>query len=144
MVEGANVSVGRGTDTPFDILGAPWMDSRNLAAYLNGREIQGVRFVPVDFKPLSSSFADQVCHGVQIVLIDRQALDPTELGAELAAALWKLYPNVFQLEKTLPLIGARWILQAIEAGKDPRRIVSEWQAPLEQFRTLRSKYLLYP
>jgi len=143
MVEGSNVSVGRGTDTPFELLGAPWMDSRNLSAYLNARDIQGVRFVPIDFKPVSSSFADQACHGVQIVLIDRQALDPTELGVELAAALWKLYPDVFQLEKTLPLIGARWVLKAIEAGKDPRRIVFEWQDALQQFRTLRAKYLLY-
>ncbi|MGD0456636.1 MAG: exo-beta-N-acetylmuramidase NamZ domain-containing protein [Terriglobia bacterium] len=144
MVEGANVSVGRGTDTPFELLGAPWMDSRSLSAYLNARDVQGVRFVPVDFKPLTNSFADRLCHGVQIVLIDRQALDPAELGVELAAALWKLYPDVFQLDKTLPLIGARWVLQAIEAGKDPRRIVFEWQDALEQFRTLRSKYLLYP
>ena len=143
MVEGANVSVGRGTDTPFELLGAPWMDSRNLAAYLNARDIQGVRFVPVDFKPLTNSFADRACHGVQIVLIDRQALDPAELGVELAAALWKLYPDVFQLDKTLPLIGARWVLVAIKAGKDPRRIVYDWQGVLEQFRTLRSKYLLY-
>jgi uncharacterized protein YbbC (DUF1343 family) len=143
MVEGANVSVGRGTDTPFELLGAPWIDSRNLSAYLNARDIQGVRFVPVDFKPSSNSFADTVCHGVQIVLIDRQALDPSELGIELTAALWKLYPEVFQLQKTLPLIGARWILQAIEAGKDPRRIASEWQDALERFRTLRAKYLLY-
>jgi uncharacterized protein YbbC (DUF1343 family)/CubicO group peptidase (beta-lactamase class C family) len=143
MVEGANVSVGRGTDTPFEILGAPWVDSRNLSAYLNAREIQGVRFVPVDFKPLTNSFAGRVCHGVQIVLIDRQALDPAELGVELAAALWKLYPDVFQLEKTLPLIGARWVLEAIKAGKDPRRIAFEWQDALQQFRTLRAKYLLY-
>jgi uncharacterized protein YbbC (DUF1343 family) len=143
MVEGANVSVGRGTDTPFEILGAPWMDSRNLSAYLNAREIQGVRFLPVDFTPSTSSFAGSLCHGVQIVLIDRQALDPAELGVELAAALWKLYPNVFQLEKTVPLIGARWVLEAIEAGKDPRRIASEWQDTLEQFRALRAKYLLY-
>jgi uncharacterized protein YbbC (DUF1343 family)/CubicO group peptidase (beta-lactamase class C family) len=143
MVEGANVSVGRGTDTPFEILGAPWMDSRNLSAYLNAREIQGVRFVPVDFKPSASSFAGHLCHGVQIVLIDRQALDPAALGVELAAALWKLYPGDFQLEKTLPLIGARWVLEAIKAGKDPRRIVYEWQDALEQFRILRAKYLLY-
>ena len=143
MVEGANVSVGRGTDTPFEFLGAPWMDSHTLSAYLNARGIQGVRFLPADFKPSSSSFASQVCHGVQILLIDRQELDPTELGVELAAALWKLYPNVFQLEKTLPLIGARWVLKAIEGGEDPSRVVFEWQEPLEHFRTLRSKYLLY-
>jgi uncharacterized protein YbbC (DUF1343 family)/CubicO group peptidase (beta-lactamase class C family) len=144
MVEGANVSVGRGTDTPFESLGAPWIDSRNLSAYLNARDIQGVRFVPVDFKPLSSSFADRVCHGVQILLLDRQALDSAELGVELAAALWKLYPDVFELDKTLPLVGARWVLQAIEAGKDPRRIAYEWQDALEHFRALRSKFMLYP
>ena len=143
MVEGANVSVGRGTDTPFEVLGAPWIDSRQLSTYLNGRDIQGVRFVPADFKPSSSSFANQVCHGVQFVLLDRQALDPAELGVELAAALWKLYPQVFHLDKTLPLIGARWILKAIEAGEDASQIVSEWQGTLEQFRTLRAKYLLY-
>jgi uncharacterized protein YbbC (DUF1343 family)/CubicO group peptidase (beta-lactamase class C family) len=143
MVEGANVSVGRGTDTPFEILGAPWMDSRKLSAFLNAREIQGVRFVPVDFKPSSSSLAGSLCHGVQIVLIDRQALDPTGLGVELAAALWKLYPQDFQLDKTLPLVGARWVLEAIKAGTDPRRIVYEWQDALQQFRTLRAKYLLY-
>jgi len=144
MVEGANLSVGRGTDTPFEILGAPWIDSRKLSAYLNARDIQGVRFLPVDFKPSSSSFAGSLCHGVQIILIDRQALDPAEFGVELAAALWKLFPHVFQLEKTLPLIGARWVLKAIEAGEDPSRIVSEWQGRLEQFRILRMKYLLYP
>jgi uncharacterized protein YbbC (DUF1343 family) len=143
MVEGANVSVGRGTDTPFEVLGAPWIDSRNLSTYLNERHIQGVRFVPVDFKPSSSSFSGHVCHGVQILLLDRQALDPTAFGVELAAALYKLYPNVFKLDNTLGLIGARWVLKAIEAGDDPRHIVFEWQDALEQFRALRAKYLLY-
>ena len=143
MVEGANVSVGRGTDTPFEVLGAPWIDSRNLSTYLNERHIQGVRFLPADFKPSSSSFAGQVCHGVQILLLDRQALDSPALGVELAAALWKLYPNDFKLDKTLPLVGARWVLDAIKAGKDPRRIVFEWQDALEKFRSLRTKYLLY-
>ena len=143
MVEGANVSVGRGTDTPFEVLGAPWIDSRNLSTYLNERHIQGVRFVPVDFTPSSSSFSGQLCHGVQILLLDRQALDPTAFGVELAATLYKLYPNVFKLDNTLGLIGARWVLKAIEAGEDPRRIVFEWQDALEQFRALRSKYLLY-
>jgi uncharacterized protein YbbC (DUF1343 family) len=143
MVEGANVSVGRGTDTPFEILGAPWIDARNLSTYLNERHIQGVRFVPLDFKPSSSSFAGHICHGVQILLLDRQALDPTAFGVELAAALWKLYPNVFKLDSTLGLIGARWVVKAIAAGEDPRRIVFEWQDALEQFRALRAKYLLY-
>jgi uncharacterized protein YbbC (DUF1343 family)/CubicO group peptidase (beta-lactamase class C family) len=143
MVEGAKVSVGRGTDTPFEILGAPWVVAHDLAAYLNARNIQGVRFLPVDFQPSSSSFANQVCHGVQILLIDRQALDSPAFGLEIVHALWKLYPNAFDVDKTLPLVGARWVLKEITAGVDPRRIVYEWQEPLEQFRTVRSKYLLY-
>jgi uncharacterized protein YbbC (DUF1343 family)/CubicO group peptidase (beta-lactamase class C family) len=144
MIEGANASVGRGTDTPFELLGAPWMDAKKLAAYLNAREIQGVRFLPVDFKPRSDRFEGKVCHGVQIVLLDRQALDAPELGVELAAALWKLFPNDFQIDQTLALVGARWVLRAIQAGEDPRRISYQWQDELEQFRKLREKYLLYP
>jgi len=143
MVEGANVSVGRGTDTPFEVFGAPWVDAKKLSAYLNAREIQGVRFLPMDFRPLSNKFEDQVCHGVQILLLDRQALDPTELGLELASALWKLFPENFRIDDTLPLIGARWVLHSVRAGEDPHRIEYEWQDALEQFRKLRAKYLLY-
>ncbi len=143
MVEGANVSVGRGTDTPFEVLGAPWIDERKLAAYLNDRGVQGVRFIPTDFRPLSSRFQGQVCHGVQIVLLDRQALDSPELGVELASALWTLFPKDFDLDKTLPLIGARWVLDDIRAGQSPGRIVYDWQEPLEKFRKLRAQYLLY-
>jgi len=143
MVEGANLSVGRGTDTPFEVLGAPWIDSRTLSTYLNERHIQGIRFLPADFKPSSSSFAGQVCHGVQLLLLDRQALDSPAMGVELTTALWKLYPNDFKLDKTLPLIGARWVLDGIKSGKDPHRIVFEWQEALQQFRALRTKYLLY-
>jgi uncharacterized protein YbbC (DUF1343 family)/CubicO group peptidase (beta-lactamase class C family) len=143
MVEGANVSVGRGTDTPFEVLGAPWVDAKKLSAYLNAREIQGVRFLPMDFRPLSNKFEGQVCHGVQIVLLDRQALDPTALGLELATGLWKLFPKDFQIDRTLPLVGAHWVLDSLRAGEDPRRIEYEWQEALEQFRKLRAKYLLY-
>ncbi len=143
MVEGANVSVGRGTDTPFELLGAPWIDAGRLAAYLNARGIQGVRFMPVDFTPRNGSFADHVCHGVEIVFLDREALDSPEMGVEIAAALYQLFPKDFQIEKTLPLVGARWVVEAIEAGEDPRRIAYRWQEALEQFRRLREKYLLY-
>jgi len=143
MVEGADVSVGRGTDTPFELLGAPWIDAKKLSAYLNAREIQGVRFLPTDFQPQSNKFEGKVCHGVQIFLLDRQALDPTELGVELASALWTLFPEDFQLDKTLPLIGARWILRSLRTGEDPRRIEYEWQDALGRFRMLRAKYLLY-
>jgi uncharacterized protein YbbC (DUF1343 family)/CubicO group peptidase (beta-lactamase class C family) len=143
MIEGANVSVGRGTDTPFELLGAPWIDGKWLAVYLNSRDIQGVRFLPVDFTPQSSKFAGQVCHGVQIYLVDRQALDPTELGVELASALYQLFPKNFELDKTLPLIGSKWVLDDIRNNFDPTRIEYMWQEPLMKFRKMRAKYLIY-
>ena len=144
MVEGANVSVGRGTDTPFELLGAPWIDARQLATYLNERRIQGVRFVPVDFTPSSGPFAGQVCHGTNIVLLDREALNSPELGVELVAALHHLFADQFQLEKTLPLVGARWVLDDIRKGRDARAIVLHSYEPLEPFRQTRARYLLYP
>lgn len=144
MIEGANVSVGRGTDTPFEVVGAPWMDSTKLAAYLNGRRIQGVRFVPAEFTPASSNFRGQICHGIQIDLVDRDALDSPELGAELASALFRLFPKDFQLDKTLALVGSRAVLDGIRQGRDPRRLAYEWeQNQLQAFRQMRSHYLLY-
>jgi len=143
MVEGANVSVGRGTGTPFELLGAPWINARDLAAYLNNRKIQGVRFLPVDFMPHGSRFERQLCHGVQAILVDRQVLDSPALGVEIASALYRLYPRDFQLDKSLFLVGSYDVLRAIKEGQDPSSIVQNWQSPLADFRNLRSKYLLY-
>jgi len=143
MVEGANVSVGRGTETPFELLGAPWIKAKELSGYLNRRKIQGIRFIPVNFIPKSSRFENQLCHGIQIILTDRQALDSPALGVEIASALHHLYPNDFHIDKTLPLIGSREVLQSIKEGRDPNAIVFDWHASLEQFLKLRSKYLLY-
>jgi len=143
MIERGNVSVGRGTDTPFEVVGAPWIDAKWLAVYLNSRDIQGVRFLPVDFTPKSSKFAGEVCHGVQIYLVDRQALNAVELGVELDSALYQLFPKQFQLAPTLRLIGSKTVLKEIHDNVDPKRIEYLWQAPLMNFRTMRSKYLLY-
>src|SRR5262249_54155500 len=92
MVEGTNVSVGRGTDAPLEGLGAPWIKARELADYLNSRSIAGVRFVPVTFTPSGSAYTGKLCQGVQIFLTDRHELDAPAMGIELAAALHKLYP----------------------------------------------------
>jgi uncharacterized protein YbbC (DUF1343 family) len=143
MVEGANVSVGRGTDSPFEFLGAPWINAKELSMYLNKRKIQGVRFMPADFIPTSSRFKNEVCHGVQIILIDRETLDPTALGIEIIAAVHKLFPKYFHLDKTLDIIKSHRILHAIKENQDPSAIVASWDNKLEQFRKMRSKYLLY-
>jgi uncharacterized protein YbbC (DUF1343 family)/CubicO group peptidase (beta-lactamase class C family) len=144
LLEASGTSVGRGTDTPFELVGAPWLDGRALAAYLNGRKIQGVRFLPMDFKPQSDIFAGQVCHGVQIVLIDRQALEPTEMGVELLAALQKLAPQNFKLDGARLLVGSHKALDSIRAGESPARIWYDWQESLDAFKQLRAQYLLYP
>ncbi len=143
MIEGANISVGRGTDTPFELLGAPWMNAKKLSRYLNSREIQGVRFIPMDFTPRSDVDAGKVCHGVQIFLVDRQALDSPELGVELASALYHLFPDDFDLNRTIGLIGSKWVLDDIRNGVDPKRIEYLWQDQLMKFRRLRKNYLLY-
>jgi uncharacterized protein YbbC (DUF1343 family) len=143
LIEGTNVSVGRGTDTPFEVVGAPWIKSRELAAYLNGRGIQSVRFVPTAFTPSSSNFAGERCEGVNLIILDRNTLDSPELGVELASALHRLYPNDFKLERMADLLVNQAVFEAIEAGEDPRRIAEDWQERLEKFVRLREKYLLY-
>jgi uncharacterized protein YbbC (DUF1343 family) len=143
MVEGANVSVGRGTDSPFELLGAPWIEASELTSYLNNRHIQGVRFMPVEFTPRSGAFENCLCHGVQMVLVDRQILDSPVLGIEIISALHQLYPKDFQLDRTLALIGSREVLQFIKEGEDPNSIAQRWQRPLEEFCKLREKYLFY-
>jgi uncharacterized protein YbbC (DUF1343 family)/CubicO group peptidase (beta-lactamase class C family) len=143
LIEGTNVSVGRGTDTPFEIFGAPWVDGRDLAEYLNARAVSGVRFVPVRFTPTSGPYENQPCNGVNIVLTERNALDAPELGVELASALHRLYFEQFQLERMNQLLVNQSLLEALTKGEDPRRIASEWRPSLEQFQQLRQKYLIY-
>jgi uncharacterized protein YbbC (DUF1343 family) len=142
MVEGANVSVGRGTDTPFELLGAPWMSADELTQYLNKRQIPGVTFRPTHFVPHSNRFKDQPCHGIQIILNDRQCFDSPSLGVEIASALYRLYPKDFEIDKTHELIGSRWLVEAIKES-EPDFIVSKWEESLEEFQKLRARYLLY-
>ena len=143
LIEGTNVSVGRGTDTPFELLGAPWINAHDLAVYLNAREIQGVRFVPVDFTPSSSVYAHQLCHGVNVVLLERSVLDAPELGVELASALHKLYGAQYDMHRLPQLLNNKAVCDAITAGEDPRRIAQDWQKQLDDFQQMRQKYLIY-
>ncbi len=143
LVEGTNVSVGRGTDTPFEVMGAPWVNGPELAACLNARRISGVRFVPIKFTPNASAYSGQACQGVNLVVTERNALDAPELGVELVAALHKLYPQQFHLEKMIDILANPSVYDAISQGQDPRRIAEDWRDPLEQFEQTREKYLIY-
>jgi uncharacterized protein YbbC (DUF1343 family)/CubicO group peptidase (beta-lactamase class C family) len=143
MIESSNISVGRGTDTPFELVGAPWIHAVDLARYLNARDISGVRFIPVQFTPDSSVYAQQRCGGVQIVLSDRNMLDAPELGIEFASALESLYPQSYKVAAVDTLMVSQASLEAIAAGDDPRRVAEQWREGLEKFEALRAKYLLY-
>ena len=143
LVEGTNVSVGRGTETPFELLGAPWIKARELAQYLNARNLSGVRFVPVSFTPNASNYSGQKCEGVNILLSDRNGFDAPELGIELASALHKLYPEQYHMDRMMELVVNQPVYDAIVAGEDPRRIAADWQERLEKFQQMRQKYLIY-
>lgn len=141
--EAANISVGRGTDTPFEQVGAPWIDGVKLADALNTRRIPGVRFYPVEFTPASSVHANALCHGVFIVITDRQAMRPVRVGVEMAAAMTALFPGKLTLDSTARLYGSAAGLARIKAGDDPAAIARSWAAAESRWRLLRAKYLLY-
>jgi uncharacterized protein YbbC (DUF1343 family)/CubicO group peptidase (beta-lactamase class C family) len=143
LIEDSNLSVGRGTDTPFELVGAPWIDPTTLAMALNARAIEGVRFVPVRFTPTSSNYANLSCGGVNIILTVRDGVDAPELGLEIAATLLKLYPNDYKISKIDALLRNKSVLDALVAGKDPRRIAVESQESIDAFKKTRAPYLLY-
>ena len=142
-IEGTNLSVGRGTDTPFEQIGAPWIDSVQLSEALNARRIPGVSFYPVRFTPTASKYVGEECQGVFMIVTDRLALRPVRLGVEIAAMLHKLYGATFELESAVRLFGSKDGLSRIRAGEDPQSIVESWAAGEARWRTLRAKYLLY-
>ncbi|MGA7522846.1 MAG: DUF1343 domain-containing protein, partial [Acidobacteriaceae bacterium] len=145
LIETTNISVGRGTDTPFELVGAPWIEASTLAHFLNHRELPGVRFVPTDFTPEKPyPYGGDLCQGVQILLTDRNVVDTPELGIELTSALHRLYPDQFALDKMNTLLANFKVLNAIAGGDDPHRIAEGWRPGLAQFEQERSAALLYP
>jgi uncharacterized protein YbbC (DUF1343 family)/CubicO group peptidase (beta-lactamase class C family) len=142
-IEYSNVSVGRGTDQPFEQIGAPWIDGRALAEALNARHLPGVRFYPISFTPASSKYAKELCRGVFMVVTNRTALQPVRLGLEMAAALWRLHGDRYQMETTYRLLGSRQSLERVKAGEDPALVAAGWAAAEARWRQTRAKYLLY-
>jgi len=143
MIEYANVSVGRGTDTPFEQIGAPWINGPALSDMLNARKIPGLRFYPVTFTPTAAKFPNEACQGVFIVITDRNLVRATRLGAELAAALIKMSPKDFSMDVNLRLIGSPADIARLKAGDDPAAIAASWSGAEARWRLLRAKYLLY-
>src|SRR6266571_9382496 len=144
LLETTNVSVGRGTDTPFEVVGAPWIDGRKLASYLNGQRLPGVRFIPVRFKPTTSVFKNEECGGVNIVVTDRARLQSVYTGIEVAVALHRLFPSDWRIDGYSRLLVNADALERLKRGDSPEEITASWRAALENFRRVRARALLYP
>jgi uncharacterized protein YbbC (DUF1343 family)/CubicO group peptidase (beta-lactamase class C family) len=143
LLETTNISVGRGTDTPFELIGAPWLDGQKLAEALNRSGLAGVRFVPVKFTPKSSKFANEEGSGVNIVITDRGAFRSVTTGIEIAYQINRLHSGTWKIDDYLRLLANRGALEALKQGKTPSEIVATWQAGLAEFAGIRKKYLLY-
>jgi uncharacterized protein YbbC (DUF1343 family) len=143
LLETTNVSVGRGTDTPFEVVGAPWIDGAKLATYLNARRIAGVRFIPIRFKPTTSVFKTEECGGVNILITDRARFQPVVTGIEIAIALHSLYPSDWKADSYLRLLVNADALERLKRGDSAEELVRSWAKGLEDFRKQRARALLY-
>ena len=144
LLESTNVSVGRGTDTPFEVIGAPWItDPPALAEALEARALPGVRFQPVTFAPSASEYAGQTLGGIRLVVTDRETIRPVKVGLTLATVLRERYPAHFRPAAIQDLLVNRSTLWAFVRGEPLARILSWTEAELAGFLQRRAAHLLY-
>jgi uncharacterized protein YbbC (DUF1343 family) len=143
LLETTNLSVGRGTDTPFEVIGAPWIDGRELARALNDQDIPGAAFVPIEFTPAASKFAGETCRGINVIVTDRGRFEPVRAGLAVARQLRLLYPEAWKMNSYTRLLGNQSVYNKIAAGASLEQTIASYQDALETFRDRRRKYLLY-
>ena len=144
LLETTNLSVGRGTDTPFEVVGAPWIDGELLARELNRSGLPGVRFLPIRFQPVSSKFAGETCQGVNILVTNRSRFQPIRTGFEIAHQLHRLFKSDWQIDAYDRLLANNRTLQALRSGSTARQLMNRAQPQLGEFFRRRERYLLYP
>ena len=143
LLETTNLSVGRGTETPFEVIGAPWLDGRQLAEALNDAYTPGVRFIPIAFTPDASKFEGEACHGVRILLPGRSRLESVRVGLEIAFQIWRLHPQEWNIDGYARLLGNDAVLNALRAGKIADEIEQSYQDDLKHFLERRRAFLIY-
>jgi uncharacterized protein YbbC (DUF1343 family) len=143
MIEASNISVGRGTDQPFEYVGAPWIDGKKLAAALNAANLPGLRFVPMEFTPTSSKFEKKACQGCYVLVTDRTKIQPARTGLTIAWHLKHLFGDTFQIDGVARLLQNDTVLTALKSTDDPAKLTELWKHDLENFRAVREKYLIY-
>jgi uncharacterized protein YbbC (DUF1343 family) len=136
-------SVGRGTDAPFEQIGAEWIRGAELARFLNDRQVPGVRVYPTRFTPSGPPLKDRALEGVRFVVVNREQFSSVRLGLEVIYALGKLYPGKVDLESCRKLIGNRKVIELLKSGEDPRAIEQRIEDQLGTFDDRRRLYLLY-
>jgi uncharacterized protein YbbC (DUF1343 family) len=155
MFEGTNISEGRGTTKPFEIIGAPYIEPYELVETLNKENLPGVYFRPLHFQPTFHKHSGELCGGIQIHVIDREAFRPVITSIAIISAIQRLYPQRFEWKQPpyeyvydkLPfdvINGSSVIREQIEANAPTSEIIESWQSDLSEFAKLRQKYLLYP
>ncbi|MGE8079655.1 exo-beta-N-acetylmuramidase NamZ family protein [Peribacillus loiseleuriae] len=151
LFEGTNISEGRGTTKPFELIGAPFINRTDLAQHLNALKLPGVMFRAASFIPANSKFANQLSHGVQIHITDRKKFQSFETGLHMMKIVHDLYPDQFQFQAANragisffdQLVGNGWIRQGIEEGRSVKDMKKQWEKELDNFKKIRSQYLLY-
>jgi uncharacterized protein YbbC (DUF1343 family)/CubicO group peptidase (beta-lactamase class C family) len=143
LLETTNLSVGRGTDTPFEVIGAPWIDARRLARELNAADLPGVRFTPLEFTPTSSKYADEKCGGIALTIVDREALEPVRLGLIIASTLRRLYPDAWKVNDMDRLLVDQRTLNAVRDAENADALEATYVEDCDAFLKRRAKYLLY-
>ena len=143
ILQNSGVSVGRGTQAPFEEFGAPWMSGEEVAAALNERHLPGLHFASKDFIPIGGPHSGQRCGGVSILVTDRFTARSMRLGLEIAEILQKLYPKDFDTAKLIGLVGNDDTVQQIKDGVPPEKIIASWSDSLKAFDQVRRKYFLY-
>jgi uncharacterized protein YbbC (DUF1343 family) len=143
ILQNAGVSVGRGTETPFEQFGAPWMNGEIVAAKLNERHLPGLRFVAQSFIPVTGLYAGQRCGGVSVRITEKKSVRSMSMGLEIAAILRELYPDQFDPARILLLVGNAETVRQLQTGAAPSQIVASWAPVLRAFEVMRQKYLLY-
>ena len=144
LLELTNLATGRGTDTPFERFGAPWIDPIAFARELNGRNLPGVRFTPIRFTPKERQFAGQECGGVQVAITSRAEFEPVTMGLAIALSLRKLYREEWQTEGFRKMIADDATTAAVLEGRSLTDIEALWREELSAFRAVRAKYMIYP
>jgi uncharacterized protein YbbC (DUF1343 family) len=143
LLETTNLSVGRGTATPFEVIGAPWLDSEILARDLNALNLPGVTFDAIEFTPDASKFSGEKCGGIRITISDRKVFEPLTTGFAIARQLRLDYRAAWETDRYLRLLGNAAALQALLSGQTVAEIKAAYQAGLDDFITRRAAFLLY-